>query len=211
MDYNIKKENRKKFQDKSKLKRHHKKDYSKVVPKEQNQQNPESNIDQIESEYEDVSDPELDKQGQFVLREGEEEYVNEEGVKAVKRKKIDKTKSNAWRYKDDVDIIGLDEDEEELIKSIDFKKLDFNKIDSRNQNEVKDYKKMSRDELLNLKIVDERYDKAKDDDELDELLNLSNSPPRTHTIRKSQAPVPPSNNKTPSTLKSDEAFLDDLI
>ncbi len=219
MEFNLKKENRKKFQDKSKLKRHHKKDYSKVVPKVLETQDVDPQEEEVETEYEDVSDPELDEQGNFVLREDEIEDYNEEGVKVVRRKKIDKVNSNAWRYREEVDVPGLDQDEEDFIKSIDFKKLDFNTIDSnKGKKQQSDYKKMSKDELRSLKIVDERFDNSRDNaansesQDLDELLK-STRPSTTPQPNPQQQPQTkqPHQNKTPSMLKSDEAFLDDLL
>lgn len=223
MEFNLKKENRKKFQDKSKLKRHHKKDYSKVVPKVSETQDVDQQEEELETEYEDVSDPELDEQGNFVLREDEIEDYNEDGVKVVRRKKIDEVNSNAWRYREEVDVPGLDQDEEDFIKSIDFKKLDFNTIDSnKGKKHQSDYKKMSKDELGSLKIVDERFDNSRDNansesQDLDELLNLTRPTttprpsPQQQQPQQPQQPKQPHQNKTPSMLKSDEAFIDDLL
>ncbi len=216
MEFNLKKENRKKFQDKSKLKRHHKKDYSKVVPKVSENRDVDQQEQEVETEYEDVSEPELDEQGNFVLGEDEIEDYNEDGIKVVRRKKIDKVNSNAWRYREEVDVPGLDQDEEDFIKSIDFKKLDFNTIDSnKGKKQQSDYKKMSKDELGSLKIVDERFDNNRDDansesQDLDELLNMTTPQPNPQQ-QQNQQPKQPHQNKTPSILKSDEAFLDDLL
>ncbi|CCH46824.1 hypothetical protein BN7_6423 [Wickerhamomyces ciferrii] len=235
MDYNIKQENRKKFQDKSKLKRHHKKDYSKVIPKESTDQNKEEpqQIEETEIEYEDVLDPETDEQGRFVLHGDQYEAINDEGVTVVRRPKIDKTKTNAWRYRDELEILGLDQDDEELLKNIDFKKLNFNKIDSKkDKSSFKDFKKMSNDELRNLKIIDSKFDDPdstydKSEDDIDDLERLLSKRSNKSTIKSQQIPHDLSNpsfqsqsqsqpseknqNKTPVALKSDEAFLDDLL
>lgn len=218
MEYNIKKENRKKFQDKSKLKRHHKKDYSKVIPKHQPQET-ETKEDEVETEYEDVTDPEIDDDGNYILKEDEIEEINDEGQKVVRRKKIDKVNSNVWRYRQEIEIAGLDQDEQEMLKSIDFKKLDFNTIDSQSEKAHKDFKKMTKEELLGLKIIDEQFESKNpqtpnpksnhdDDDDLDGLLRYTSTSKQHHQT--TQAPPPPA-NKTPAQLKNDEAFLDDLI
>lgn len=236
MEYNLKKENRKKFQDKSKLKRHHKKDFSKVIPKTSTENTPKQETDiEAETEYEDVSEPELDSEGNFVLREDEIEDINEEGQRVVRRKKIDKFKTNVWRYRneDSVQINGLDQDEEEFIKSIDFKKLDFNAIDFKKEKRPIDYKKLDKDELNKISIVDERYDKPVDseidsDDDIEKLLastarapskstktavppHSSNSKPQAAAPSSAAAQPAAQTSKTPAKLKSDEAFLDDLI
>lgn len=222
MEYNIKKENRKKFQDKSKLKRHHKKDYSKVIPKQQLNDTEASNQEnEDETEYEDVTDPEIDHDGNYVLKEDEIEEINDEGQKIVRRKKIDKVNSNAWRYREEIEVLGLDQDEEEMLKSIDFKKLDFNTIDFKKDRSHKDFKKMTNDELLNLEIIDEKYDSKhpstssktakSDEDQLDELFKFTNRASNKSSHSHNQPPNPLSTNKTPAQLKSDESFLDDLI
>jgi hypothetical protein len=189
MEYNLKQENRKKYQDKTKLKRHHKKDYSKVVkvPKAE-----------AADEKEEESEEEYDEDGNVI------EKLDEEGNVIPRRKK--KLQGNEWRYKEELTIEGLDNDDE-LISELDFKKLSTREIDLGTKR--KTLGEMSKDELLSFKFVDSKYDNeetlSNPMDHLDKLLAIplkkASIEPETKSLE-SHAPL---------QLKSDEAFLDDLL
>jgi hypothetical protein len=190
MEYNLKQENRKKYQDKTKLKRHHKKDYSKVLkaPK----------AEAVEEEEEEESEEDCDEDGNVI------EKLDEEGNVIPRRKK--KLQGNEWRYKEELTIEGLDNDDE-LISQLDFKKLSTREIDLGTKR--KTLGEMSKDELLSFKFVDSKYDKektlSKPMDELDVLLAM---PPKKASIEPETKSLA---SHTPLQLKSDEAFLDDLL
>lgn len=132
MDYNLKKENRKKFQDKSKLKRHHKKDYSKVVREESQIEEIQERIREFDIEGNPIlfDDEELDLDGNIVI----------------------KGTTNDFRYKEslvDVDQVDLNDYE------VDFKKnLNNDKL----LEKEKDFKEMKTEDLLKINIIDKEFD-----------------------------------------------------
>jgi hypothetical protein len=186
MDYNLKKENRKKFQDKTKLKRHHKKNYAKVTSSEDPSENrAEEQERPREFDVEGVpilySDEEFDLEGRIVL----------------------KGTTNDFRYKEAL----YEEEEAGDLKEydIDFKQnLDREISFGKKEKKLKDLKTH---ELLQLKIVDSEYEDAEQEDGFPAEEEYQGSP-RIETARASQKK---DDTKLPPTLRPDEEFLDDLL
>lgn len=187
MEYNIKNENRKKFQDKSRLKRHHKKDYSKVV-----RVKPEGEERHESSDSED----ELDEEGNII------DKLDEEGNVIPRKKKL---QGNEWRYKEELHIEGLDDDDEQ-IKQIDFKKLSLKEIDLGARKKTID--QMSNDELLTLRFHDPKHEQRSHTPNVNKKNAKDNQ--LALPVRKPVETVKPA-SFTPGHLKDDEAFLDDLL
>ncbi|KAH3687134.1 hypothetical protein WICPIJ_001889 [Wickerhamomyces pijperi] len=238
MDYNIKKENRKKFQDKTKLKRHHKKNYAKVVKPttSESQDSEELSSDEYESENEDQQ---LDEDGNPIPNsdgEGSSDQEDKEPQlgyaipQPARRRRKKKLQSNAWRYEESLEENLDDELEqkelEEALKDIDFAKLSMRKeIDLGGSNKKIDVKKLSNAELSKIKITDKnnvkprmpmtsvlpnrKFGKPSNEGNQDPLDDLLGLPVKKDTLQKKQEPDHV--NNTPLHLKSDESFLDDLL
>lgn len=236
MDFNIKKENRKKFQDKSKLKRHHKKNYAKVVkPTNTTAENISDSSSEGEAE-------EFDEDGNPILHSSDSEEIDDDGEPQLdedgnvipkptttRRRRKKKLQSNAWRYKEELEDLEDDDQNgmDDLMKEIIFNKLSIDKkIDLGGHNKKIDIRTMGIDEIKKIKIIDQNDPRPKidkntipnfaaaapnrkfgkvngDNDPLDELLGLP--------VKKPETEKPKYSSKTPEYLKSDEAFLDDLL
>lgn len=204
MEYNIKKDNRKKYQDKTRLKRHHKKDYSKVV----RTYKPEDRLGMTKDDESDEGSGQSDSESEDLDEEGNVVPKLDADGNAIPRRKK-KLQGNAWRYKEELPIDGLDNDDE-LVAQLDFKKLSTREIDL-GKKKKKTLHEMSTDELLGVTIMDPVFDsrameKATTDkktaDPLEDLLAL---PTRKHSTEQSAS------HAAPVHLLADEAFLDDLL
>lgn len=191
MSYDLKKENRKKFQDKTKLKRHHKKNYAKVVPKE-----PEKS--------DDVT-PEGQNQPETRSRSNSGTEVDENTTDGT----VAQTPSNIWRYQEEISIHGIDDQEVDVMKEIDFKKLYLNKeIDLPGRRKTKDEE------------LDDLIKKASIRDEK-QVQEYEYEEPKTRNLKKDNELAKSTvsqlkktsdwKNDTPEHLKEDEDFLDSLI
>ncbi|KAH3677042.1 hypothetical protein WICMUC_001948 [Wickerhamomyces mucosus] len=217
MEFNLKSENRKKFQDKSKLKRHHKKNYAKVVK-------PIDKVEKSKLEDSEDSEVELDENGNPIIEETSDDeaepHLDADGNVIPKPRSKKKLQSNAWRYTEDFDDLEDIESAGELqdiLNDIDFKKLSLNKeIDLGKGYKKVNISQMTNAELSKIKIIDEvsknnekPINKVIQDDEFFNE-NLSNPIIPIHKeVVEEEKNV--QSNKTPSYLKSDEAFLDDLL
>ncbi|CEP24219.1 unnamed protein product [Cyberlindnera jadinii] len=181
MDYNLKQENRKKFQDKQRLKRHHKKDYSKVV---------KPSAEEAEAGITNDAEPKFDDEGN--------EIEDPEGKPAV---------GNSWRYKEELTVAGLDDESSELIKQIDFKKLSSRGIDLGTPKKDR-LAGMTDDQLLHFRFnTTTTTTRAETKSTMSPQLHTSS----TAQHRAQPQPRPNNHTKTPANLQGDQSFLDDLI
>lgn len=212
--FNIKQENRKKFQDKSKLKRHHKKNYSKVV-RNAGEIEPHGSGNEDENkqqqEEEESSEDEYDINGVIIEKEGveyEDVFDPVTGKAVRRRKKQDQpNNSNAFRYKDEIfniPIKGLNEDEDNLIKNIDFKSLKLQDINDMTIEKQLNYKTADIDKLVGIEIGGSAKPAAAPHHQptVQERITRPQPAKQAH---------PPHTNATPSALKPLESFLDELL